>query len=262
MRKPGLESATSSGRAPRATKRSAAAPGAKAGHLWQHLAKRLEADLAAGTYRDAGRLPAETVLANQHGVNRHTIRRAIAALVAKGLLRSVPHQGAFLAPVRLSFPLGATTRFSEALGPAGLEPGGRVTSQRRCKPPADVARLLGIAQRTEVIELVTTRTANANPLAYVTTWLPAERFARAAELYAVFGEMRQTLAQMGVANFRRSLARVSSRLADAEELAALGLDEGAYVLAVESVSVDDTGEPTHVSLFRFGADRVDLVVEP
>ncbi len=243
-------------------KRKVTPPGAKAGHLWQQLAKRLETDLAAGAYREAGRLPAETLLAKQHGVNRHTLRRAIAALVAQGLLRSVPHQGAFLAPVRLAFPLGATTCFSEALRLAGLEPGGHVTSHRRCKPPPDVARLLGIAQRTEVIELTTTRTANANPLAYVTTWLPAERFGKAAEIYGVFGQMRRTLAQMGVANYRRSLVRVSSRPADGEELAALGLDRGAHVLVVESVSVDDTSEPTHVSLFRFGADRVELVIEP
>lgn len=234
------------------------ARGGKSPASWQLVSKRLEADILAGKFNDAGRLPPEIMLASEQGATRHTLRRAIAALAAKGMVRIIPHQGAFLAPLRLSFPLGAMARFSEAVAPTGLEPGGLLLSQRRCRPPAEVADLLEIAKRTEVIELSILRTASGNPIGYVTIWLPAERFGRAGELFKAAGELRRAMAQMGVAEYRRSKARVTSRRADETELARLALEDGAYVLVVESVSVDHAGEPTHVSLFRFAADRVDL----
>lgn len=239
-------------------RRRSKARGGKSSASWQVVSRRLEADILAGKFNDAGRLPPETMLAREQGATRHTLRRAIAALAAKGMVRIIPHQGAFLAPLRLSFPLDAMARFSEAIAPTGLEPGGLLLSQRRCLPPAEVAELLEIAKRTEVIELSILRTASGNPIGYVTIWLPAERFGRAGELFKATGELRRAMAQMGVADYRRSKARVTSRRADETERAHLALEEGDYVLVVESVSVDHAGEPTHVSLFRFAADRVDL----
>src|SRR5262245_51574157 len=94
-----------------------------AGTLSQHLARKLEAEIAAGRFQDSGQLPCETTFAKELGVSRHTLRRAIAALVKKGSLRSVPNIGTFLAPMRIPFSLNANWIFSQTLEQAGLVPG-------------------------------------------------------------------------------------------------------------------------------------------
>ena len=247
---------------PRLSKKPDAALPVRASlHVWQKLADRLEADIVADLYLEAGRLPAETALARQYGVKRHTLRRAISALVGKGLLRSVPHQGAFLRPKRLTLPVAARSSLAEALNAQGMTPGARVLSQRTCKPPDKVAGLLGIARRTDVLELVYLKTANDRPICYVTTWLPAERLARAGDLYAAFGEMRHALARLGIAHYRRTWVQISSRTGDEQECAALDLGQGSQLIVMESKSADAAGEPTHVSTYRFPADRVELIVK-
>lgn len=230
--------------------------------VWLRVAEQLERDIAGGRFRQTGRLPAETLLAGELGVNRHTLRRAIAVLVRKGALRSVPHIGTFLAPMRIALSLGATSRFSDTLEQAGLTPGGRLLSQQKCPPPAAIAAQLEVARRSQVFELTHLRTANDLPLSYVTSWVPADRFPRIVEHFAASGSLRRALSMLGVASYRRKSVRVSSRHASAEETTCLGLDAGAIVIEVESVNVDTGGEPTHVSLYRFGADRVELIVEP
>lgn len=228
---------------------------------WKAVAQRLEADIVAGKYNDTSRLPPETALARALGVSRHTLRRAIAALDTKGLLHTVPHNGVFLAPLKLSFPFSSSQRFADALRPVGMASGGKLLSQRRGLPPVDIARLLKIAKRSEVIELEVVRTANDKPLCYVTVWLPADRFPRIGEIFASVGELRQAMALHGVSDYRRVVVRVSSRPAAEAEREFLKVDDGGIVLVVESISHDAAGEPTHVSLFRFAAERVDLVIE-
>jgi GntR family phosphonate transport system transcriptional regulator len=228
---------------------------------WKAVAAKLDGEIAAGKYRETMRLPAETVLARALGVSRHTLRRAIAALEVRGLLYCVPHKGVFLAPLRLSFPLSAKTHFADAVTPTGLTPSGQLISQQRCIPPPEIARQLRIAKRSEVIELQVVRAANGKPLSYATIWLPAERFGRIGDLFASVGELHEALNLHGVPEFRRSELRVMARTALEVERNVLGLETGGVVLVVESTSQDPTGEPTHLSLFRFGAERVELAIE-
>lgn len=228
---------------------------------WKVIAAKLDGDIAAGKYRETLRLPTETGLARELGVSRHTLRRAIAALKDKGLLYSAPHNGVFIAPLRLSFPLSARTRLTDVLTPTGLTPSGHLISQQRCLPPTDIARQLGIAKRSEVIELQILRAANDKPVTYVTVWLPAERFGRIGELFASVGELREAMLLHGVPDYRRSDLRVSARPAVEAECRVLGLEAGGIVLVVESMSRDPTGEPTHLSLFRFDAERVELAID-
>lgn len=215
----------------------------------------------AGKYRGSPRLPSEARLARELGVNRYTLRRAVEMLEEKGLVYTVPHNGIFLAPLKLSFPLSASRRFAEALSSSGLVPSGRLISQRRCLPPPEIAQQLRIAKRSEVFELRVLRSANSKPVSYATIWLPAERFGRIGELFASVGALRQAMVLQGVPDYRRSALRISARQAAEEETSILGLNPGGFVLIVESLSKDRAGEPTHVSMFRFGADRVELEIE-
>lgn len=64
--------------------------------LYQDLARRLLAELAAGKYPVGGRLPAERELATQFDVSRPTVREAIIALEVQGLVEVRVGSGAYV----------------------------------------------------------------------------------------------------------------------------------------------------------------------
>jgi DNA-binding GntR family transcriptional regulator len=89
--------------------------------LWRRVADEIEQAIAAGTYLPGTRLPGELDIASRLGVNRHTVRRAIAALSERGLVRAERGSGTFIEARRISYPIRARTRFSENLSAMPIE---------------------------------------------------------------------------------------------------------------------------------------------
>src|ERR1700722_10037372 len=56
--------------------------------LWRQVADGIERGIADGSFAAGERLPGEVEIAETYRVNRHTVRRALAALGADALLRS------------------------------------------------------------------------------------------------------------------------------------------------------------------------------
>src|SRR5215468_3013471 len=94
--------------------------------LWRRVADHLEHAIADGRYPVDTRLPGEIEIAQRLGVNRHTVRRAIAALADRGFVRAERGSGTYVETRRLRYPIHSRTRFSEIVGAAGREPGGRL----------------------------------------------------------------------------------------------------------------------------------------
>jgi DNA-binding transcriptional regulator YhcF (GntR family) len=72
--------------------------------LWAAIARSLREDIAEGRYAPGDKLPTEAVLSERHGVNRHTVRHALAALVDEGLVRTRRGAGAFVAGRPADYP--------------------------------------------------------------------------------------------------------------------------------------------------------------
>src|SRR5215471_654136 len=81
--------------------------------LWRRIADELAQDIAGGGYASGERLPGENDMARRFGVNRHTVRRALAELTGRGLVRAEQGSGTFVDTARLAYPITARTRFSE-----------------------------------------------------------------------------------------------------------------------------------------------------
>jgi hypothetical protein len=64
--------------------------------LWQQLADLLRSRIECGEL--AGRLEAETALAQHYEISRDTVRRALACLAGDGLIRSTRGRGTFVLP--------------------------------------------------------------------------------------------------------------------------------------------------------------------
>jgi len=240
------------------TARAAASAGVT---LWRRIADDLERAIASGEFAAGEKLPGETEIATRFAVNRHTVRRAIAELAGRGLVRAARGSGTFVEGGRLAYPISRRTRFSEIVGTAGREAGGRLVASR--VEPADgaIARRLKLAKGTPVVRLDAVRSASGVPLCLGTTWLPAARVPDAAKLYETTRSLTRVLASFGIRDYRRHSTRVTAAVADAIEAARLDLAPGRPLLVVESVDVTPDGKPITTSTARFAADRVELMVE-
>lgn len=228
---------------------------------WRQIADRLAADIAHGRFRPGEQLPVEATLANDFAVNRHTVRRALAALAAGGMVRATQGRGTFVEAKPLPYPIGTRTRFSELVQRAGREAGGKFIASGTVAADAETATALKIAKGAPVLRLETVRSADGTPISMGTAYFPLPRFAKLAAAYRKAGSTTKALKLCGVADYTRAETRVSARPPTAEEARLLDLAAGRPVLTVTSINVDPAGVPIQFTYAAFVADRTELVIE-
>jgi len=228
---------------------------------WRQIADRIEAEIAAGSFKAGERLPSEAQFAERFGVNRHTVRRALAALAARGLVRATQGGGTFVEAKPLPYAIGRKTRFSEAMARAGREARGELIRSIETIAGADVAEALGIGTGAPVLELITLHRADEVPISMAQTWLPLPRFAGLDATYRQTGSLTRAFAQHEVSDYSRLSTRISARIASAEEAAYLDLTAGRVLLVIDSINVNQHGHRIQATRSLFSADRVDLLIE-
>jgi GntR family transcriptional regulator, phosphonate transport system regulatory protein len=229
--------------------------------LWRRIADEIEQSIARGVFKEGGKLPGEVDIAARFGVNRHTVRRAIAALAERGVVRAERGSGTYVEARPLSYPIRRRTRFSEIVGEAGRAAGGRLIASATEAADADVARRLRIETGAPVVRLETLQHADRVPLCVATTWLSARRFPDAARIYASSQSMTRMLAHFGVRDYVRRRTDVTAAVANAADASNLNVALGRPLLVVNKLDVDRNGAPVLISRTRFAADRISLVIE-
>ena len=227
---------------------------------WRQIADALTVDIAAGHYAAGQQLPSEASLATRFAVNRHTVRRALAALAEGGLVRASQGRGTFVEEAPLAYPIGPRTRFSEIVTGAGREAWGDLLASATMQAGLKQAAALAVEPGTPVLELVTIHRADGAPISTAQTWLPLPRFAGFAEAYAARGSITRAFAACGVHDYTRLSTRIRARPADPQEAARLDIAPGRVVMVVSSVNIDSARVPIQANRTLFAADRVELVI--
>jgi GntR family transcriptional regulator, phosphonate transport system regulatory protein len=227
--------------------------------LWLRIADELERNILDRTYTSGERLPGEVDMARRFGVGRHTVRRALAELIERGLVRT--ETGGTYVQVRLTYPISARTRFSEIVEQAGLAPEGRLMAHRREPASREIAARLDMADDELVIRLEILRTADGVPISFATSYVPAASMPEAARVFARLRSMTKTLAHFGITDYRRRKTSIQGALADPIQAEHLGLLPGRPVLIIDSVDVARNGRPVLTTNACRPADRVELLVQ-
>ncbi len=151
--------------------------------LWRHVADGIERGIADGRYGAGEKLPGETELADIYRVNRHTVRRALATLAERGLVRAERGSGTYVESPKLAYPLRSRTRFSEIAGAGGREPQAQLIGAWDDVATRDLARQLGLKAGAPLIRIEALRLADKTPICVGTNWLSAERFPDFGKVY-------------------------------------------------------------------------------
>lgn len=230
--------------------------------LWRQIADRIRSAIASGEYDETGKVPPEMVLAAQFGVNRHTVRSALAALAQEGIVQAVQGRGTLiLRKERLNFPISRRTRFNQGIGDQAREKEGILLASSEESATADLAARLQLPVGTRLIRLETLRKADRRPVSRATTWFPAERFAGMAEAYRDSGSITAAFAAVGLPDYVRASTEITAVHADSDDLSSLELSPGAIVLVTRALNVDPDGVPVQYAVSRFSADAVQFTIE-
>jgi GntR family phosphonate transport system transcriptional regulator len=229
--------------------------------LWRQVADGIERGIANGSFAAGEKLPGETEIAETYRVNRHTVRRALAALAERGLVRAERGSGTYVEAQKLAYPLRSRTRFSEIVGAGGQEPRGQLIDASQDVATRELARALGLKTGEPLIRIEALRSADRTPICISTTWLSAERFPDAGSVFASVRSMTKLLAHYGVRDYRRASTKITAAIADATDAARLDLALGRPVLVVDATDVDTNGTPLVTKRSRFAAERVEFLVE-
>ncbi|MGO4565829.1 phosphonate metabolism transcriptional regulator PhnF [Rhizobium sp. 2YAF20] len=230
--------------------------------LWRQIADRIRASINHGDFDATGMVPPETVLAQQFGVNRHTVRSALAALGQEGVVRAVQGRGTLIErKERLNFPISKRTRFSQGIGDQVRETRGLLLALAEEPASAEVARWLKLSEGTGVIRFETLGTADQRPVSRATSWFPGDRFAGIGEAYRKTGSITKAFREMGLLDYIRAMTEISAVHAEAGDIADLELSPGAIAMVTRALNIDLSGVPVQYSISRFAADRVQFTIE-
>lgn len=118
------------------------------------LFARIEADLRQripeNKLPQGGKLPSEAALQQEFGVSRITVRQALAALQASGLIVTVNGKGSYVTRATDAPLLGPLTGFYEHMRARGHHARRRLLSVRTVQASADAAAALRIAPGVEL----------------------------------------------------------------------------------------------------------------
>ncbi len=228
--------------------------------FWTRIAAEIAAAIGSGIYPPGERLPSEHALAEQFGVNRHTIRRSLASLSEQGLVRSTQGSGTYVEDFAIDLMLTKRTRHHQNLSHAGLKGGLRVLSARTDRASSAQAAALKVAPRSGVLVLEILGEAQGQHLHVSERAFPLPRFIGLDAVVAQTGSITAAFAAAGVADYTRLESRITAQMPDADVSNHLRQPVNRPVLRVESVNIDPTGLPIEYANTWFAGDRVKLTV--
>jgi len=230
--------------------------------LWRQIAQHIRADIRGHVLRPGDRLPTEWDLTHRFGVNRHTVRRALAALAEDGVVRAEQGRGTFVQEGVMAYPISRRTRFSEAVRKHGRRPQSELLNVKIDHADARIASALRVKVATPVWVIEIVRRADGQAVSIATHFFDKRRFPRVVDVFRETGSISAALADAGIDEFTRTRTQVSSRLPTPDETRILQMLKTRPLLVMESVDVDRDGKPVEFGIARFPADRVELVLQP
>ncbi|KMW58734.1 Transcriptional regulator PhnF [Candidatus Rhodobacter oscarellae] len=228
--------------------------------IWKSIAEALRQEIASGHYAPGDKLPTEARLASRFGVNRHTVRHALAALAEDGLVFSRRGAGVFVSHHPTDYPIGQRVRFHKNLEAAGKIPGKEVLSVETRPADADERRALGLAEAALVHAYHGLSTADGTPIAVFLSVFPAAPLPGLPAALRVTGSVTTALRACKIEDFTRASTRLTAALAGPTQALHLSLREGAPLIYSEGINLDPDGRPIEFGRTWFAGERVTLTL--
>jgi DNA-binding GntR family transcriptional regulator len=227
--------------------------------LYYQVAQRLEHAIESGELPAGTRLDTELVLADQLGVSRPTLRRAIEYLVDRGYVVRRRAVGTQVLHPKVRRPVQLSSLYDD-LATEGKNPGTTVLSLTTVPAADSVAHALGLQEDSPVVALERLRYADGEPLAVMRNWLPAglvELEPEALERTGLYQLMRAAGVGLHLAS-----QTIGGRAATAAEARLLHARKGEPLLIMKRTTYDDAGQAVELAdhLYRASLYSFEIVL--
>lgn len=229
--------------------------------LWRQIAERLQHEIVSGGFKPGAQLPTENELALKYDVNRHTVRRAIAALTENGYLTATRGRGTFVAEVPITYPISSHTRFSEIISAQKRQPGGRLIASAEEEAAADIASHLAMNEGEIVIRIDTLRVADGVPIAVSANWFRKDMVPNLVADYAELGTVSAALSRAGFEHYKRNKSWITAIAVTTEDARLLQIEVGFPLMQIISTNTTEQGQPLQYTRARFRGEAVQLEIE-
>lgn len=229
--------------------------------LYFQVAGALESAITSGRLPPGTRLDNEVQLAEQLGLSRPTMRRAMQYLVEKGVLVRRRGIGTRVVQPKVRRPLGLSSLF-EDLTDSGQEPTTTVLSLTTEPASDEIAGILRVPPGTEISVLVRLRSAGGAPIAKMYNYLPDTIPGLAEALRSASLEhqgLYQIIRGVGV-QLHAADQTIGARNATAEEARLLGERRGAALLTMQRTAYDDHGRVVECGDHIYAASRYSFAL--
>lgn len=215
-------------------------PETLAARVAKELRKELRSRPVAG-----GRLPAESVLAEEFGVSRGTVRQALTILERDGFILRRQGSGTFIHRYisRVQTRAEHAYEFKELLELAGFEACIELISCETMPIAARIGVQLDTEPDAEVLVVRKLFFADGNPAIYCQDFIPVslivEPYEQVELEQPIFDFMRQRCRQASVQN----MAEIIPEIATGELSKLLELREGNPLLRIDEIGYNSAGDP-------------------
>ena len=207
-------------------------------------------------------IPGEQDLCEHYQISRTVVRQALRELEFEGVITRHKGKGTFISLPKINEGLvQKLTGFYQDMVERGLKPGSKVMHQRVIPASEKIARYLTIAPGEKVIDIQRLRYINDEPIQLVTTYLPYDICPPLASIDLTnrsLYEYLETECGIFIAKGQRYIEAV---LANEYEADLLGIERGAPLLMLDSVSFSEDGKPVEYYHALHRGDRSRFEVE-
>ena len=228
--------------------------------LYQQLTRALRDAIATNRLEAEEALPPEREMAEEFGISRITVRKALDALVGEGLLTRRQGAGTFVAPraeARVEKNFSKLSSFSEDMTARGRKPESVWLSRSSGAVTPEESLTLGLSPGTQVYRFARIRYADGEPMALEYSTIAG--FCLSSET-AVGESLYEALDRSGCRPVR-ALQRLRAVLFTGERAKLLTVDDGAPGLLIERRSFLKDGRAVEVTTSYSRGDAYDFVAE-
>jgi GntR family transcriptional regulator, N-acetylglucosamine utilization regulator len=230
-----------------------------AGPRYAQLRRRLQEAIKLGVLAPNASLPPEREIAEITGLSRVTVRKAMQALVDKGVIHQRQGSGSFVreTAAKVEQSLLHLTSFTEDMAQRGMETTSVWLERGVALASPREVEVLGLEPGASVARIYRLRAADGRPLALERAALPLSILPNPLEVET---SLYEVLARDGHRPVR-AIQRFTALNLGAEDAALLDVPPGAAALSIERTSYLDTGQAVEFTQSTYRGDAYDFVAE-
>ena len=227
--------------------------------LYLQIQKLLLDQIQSGVLKPGDQVLSEPEIAAQYGVSRMTARKALDALVVKGVLYRRQGKGTYVAASPMSYGLSTMLSFSRTFRMRGHDVVTQVLTKDVIPGTEPVLDRLELPANSQLILIRRLRLIDDQPAAIHISYLEYARFAPVLQIDLSQESLLDVIENVSGLRVAYTEDSVQADVATVEERL-LGIDVGAPVLRIEGVAYTDTGFPMRFTRAVYRGDMFRFVV--